>query len=422
MSRTDAEPVIGSSGVVSMSVASVIAAASGYLVLVLVARVIPPAANAEFLVFWSLLFASLGVLGGLQQEATRAVGTAELSVRCKPRGRARVFPWSMVIGAALAVVVAVASPWWRPTLLSNESGSGAALVLCAGALLYGGHLTLVGVLAGRRQWSVSALLIGGESLLRLAAVGVAATVGAGLYGLEVAVVSSTVFWIGMLLVSRTLRCATTARADVPPARLAARAAQAMLAAVGSAALIVGFPTLLRLSSTSDEWAAAAPLVLGISLTRAPLLIPLNAFQGVAIRYFLDPHHDRGAALRRVLLVLCGAGVVAASLALVVGPPLMVAFFGPQYRVGGPLLGALVLASTVLAALVVCGSGVLALGRHGAYVTGWLAATAIVVAILFLPLDIEARAVFSLVAGPALGTAVFVAALRRSGRSLVSSGE
>ena len=415
--RTDA--VIGGRGIASMGAAAALGALSGYLVLVIVARTVTRATNAEFLVFWSLLFTSFGVLGGLQQEATRAVGTAELTRA--PKDGAHVLPWFVGIGAAFAVVVAALSPWWRSALLSNDSSPAAALALCAAALVFSGHLTMVGTLAGQRRWSLSALLIGGESLLRLVVVALVALVGSGLSGLEVAVTVSTAFWLVLLLAARPLRRAATARADVGPRVLASRAGHAMLAALGSAALVVGFPTLLRLSSSADEWLTAAPLVLAISLTRAPLLIPLNAFQGVAISYFLGSG-KRAAALVRVVAVIAAAGVAGAVVAAVIGPPLMEAFFGATYRVDGLLLGALTLAAVALAILTMTGAGTLALARHRYYAAGWLVATAVSVALLFVPLALDARALLSLAVGPLAGIAVHAVGMRgNEGHRVVAEG-
>ncbi|HEY3548223.1 MAG TPA: hypothetical protein VGK17_19290 [Propionicimonas sp.] len=412
--------VIGGAGIASVGVASLVAAASGYLVLIVVARRLSPAANADFLVYWSLLFGAFAVLGGLQQEATRSVGAAGLSAETGDRRGARVLPWSLLIGAGFALLAALTAPWWQPALLAGQPPAVVA-VLCVAAVAFTGHMTLVGILAGQRRWSTSALLTGGESALRLVVVGVAAFLGASLAGFEVAVAVSTVFWLAVLVVSRPARAALPARSVDAPRRMTSRALQAMLAALGSGALVVGFPSLLRLSSDSAQWASAAPLVLAISLTRAPLLMPLNAYQGVAISYFLDPRRKRAAALVRVVGAIVGVGIVGAALAAVVGPWLMAAFFGPTYRVSGLLLGALTLAAVALAVLTMTGAAVLALGRHRAYAAGWLVATAVSLAVLFTGLPLAQRAVVSLVAGPVVGVALHAWAVLTSGSAISIPG-
>jgi hypothetical protein len=412
--RDEGTAVIGGRGVASVGVASAVAAASGYLVLVIVARYVEPSVNADFLVYWSLLFGGFGILGGLQQEATRSVGSVELGGTTGAR-RTRILPWSLTLAAAGAAVAACLAPWWRPQLLDGQPVLPVA-VLCVAGVAFAGHVTLVGALAGRRQWTTSSFLIGAESALRVVLTVLAVVVGADLVGLEVAVSASAVLWVVMLPLSRRLRAATGAQADSGPGRMVARQVQAMLAAAGAAALVVGYPTLLRATTPDAQWATAAPLVLAISLTRAPLLMPLNAFQGVAISYFLDPRRKRGAALVRILAVVVAVGVVGATAAFAVGPWLMATLFGESYRVDGPLLLGLTLASTALAVVTLTGSAALALGRHLAYAGGWFLATAVSAAVLLTDLPLATRAVMSLAVGPVAGACVHLLAVRSASRA------
>lgn len=52
--------------------------------------------------------------------------------------------------------------------------------------------------------------------------------------------------------------------------------------------------------------------------------------------------------------------------------------------------------------MVTGAVTLAVGRHRAYLIGWLLATVVAVAILFGPGTLELRSVLALIAGPTLG--------------------
>ena len=71
---------------------------------------------------------------------------------------------------------------------------------------------------------------------------------------------------------------------------------------------MGFPVLLK--ATSGELGAAGGIViLAVTLTRAPLLVPLTAMQGNLIAYFVD---HRSARLRALLLpaaVVVGLGAL-----------------------------------------------------------------------------------------------------------------
>lgn len=402
--------VIGGRGLASVGVASIVAAGAGYVVLLVVARHLSPAVNADFLVYWALLFGGFGILGGVQQEATRSVGTAERLGTA--RTGARVLPWSIVIGAGAALVAFALAPWWRPLLLGQNSSTAIVAVLALASVAYSGHLAMVGTLSGERRWTASSVLIGGESALRLVFVCAAVLLGARLVGVEVAAAASAAVWLLAIPFSAVLRRAARARGDGAVRAMVPRVLQAMLASAAAAALVVGFPALLRATTSEAQWADAAPLVLAISLTRAPLLLPLNAYQGVAISYFLDPHRSRARALVRIILIIVAVGLVGAVVAALIGPWLMT-IFGPKYAVSGLLLGALTLASAALAVLTLTGSGVLALGRHFWYAAGWFVATVVSIAILLTDLPLDERAVLALAIGPVVGVGVHLFALRSS---------
>ena len=110
-----------------------------------------------------------------------------------------------------------------------------------------------------------------------------------------------------------------------------------MASSATAALVVGFPLLLRLTTSDAAYSTAAPLILAVSLTRAPLLIPLGSYQGVAITHFVD-HPDRVIGLlARIGAVVAVITAVGSGLASLIGPWLMTAFFGDSYGVSPVLL-------------------------------------------------------------------------------------
>src|ERR1035437_10205405 len=111
----------------------------------------------------------------------------------------------------------------------------------------------------------------------------------------------------------------------------------MVGTASSAVLVVGFPVVLRFASSDVEWITAAPLLLAISLTRAPLLLPLQAYQGVAIALFLNERSRGITVLLRPASAILGVGTLGAAGAYLLGPLIMSAFFGPGYRVAGRLL-------------------------------------------------------------------------------------
>ena len=108
----------------------------------------------------------------------------------------------------------------------------------------------------------------------------------------------------------------SARADVGLGPFLARILSACSAAAASALLLVGFPVLLRATTPDAEFATAAPLILAVSLSRAPLLVPLGAYQTVAVTKVMI------GGLRTLLgptLVVVGATLLGALLAYPLGP-------------------------------------------------------------------------------------------------------
>ena len=395
-------------GAAGVGLASVISALSGYLILVIAARTLGPERNADFLLFWALMFGMFGILAGLQQETTRSVGSAELGTSPSQRP-VRVLPVSLLVGLGAAAVVGATSVMWSAPALGSGSWP-VVVALCVAVPAYAGHLAMIGALTGHRSWRVYSALVSSEATVRLLLVVLVVLAGATTHGLEIASSAAAAVWTVFVVVSSTGRRAARATGDCDSGQFLNRSGHAMLAAASSAVLVVGFPVLLRVTASSLEWTTAAPLLLAISLTRAPLLMPLNAFQGVAITHFLR-EQDRGMALLlRPATAIVGVGTLGAAGAYLVGPFIMVAFFGPAYHVSGLLLAGLTLAAACLALLTLTGSAVLATGRHKAYAIGWFLSSVASVALLMIDLPLASRSVLSLSIGPLLGIGIHLSAL------------
>lgn len=411
-----APPAAGARGTAGVGIASLVAAGAGYLVLLITARTLSKADNADFLTFWSLLFFLFGTLGGLQSEVTRAVHESGVAGReragTEPPRAARVLAVAGVVGLALAAVTAASAPLWAPSVLTPAPLALTCLVV-VGALAFAGHAGTAGSLAGSGHWTAFSGLVGAEATVRLVLVGVAAALGAGVVGLAAATAAAAGTWLVVTAAVPAVRAAAGRRTGAPLAAMVRPTALAMLGAASNAALVVGFTVLLRATTDDRVFDAAAPLILAIQLTRAPLLIPLGAYQGMAITYVLR-HRDRGLApLVRIAGAVVAVGVVAAGLAAAVGPWLMATLFGASYRVDGLILFELTLAAAVLALLTLTGAAAIAVRAHGAFSLGWVAATVAAAACLLLPASIETRAVLGLAVGPLVGVVVHAVAVRRA---------
>ena len=397
-------------GARGVAVAGIVVAATGFVVQALVSRTASAADTALFLVFWSLLFAVVGITGGIQNESTRAVRAAlHDEVRPDVQG-ARVVPVGLAVGGLIALAVLATSPLWASSVLQEHTVAGVVLVAVA-ALLFSGHASATGALAGAGAWKVYARVVGLESVVRLVLVVAVVVVSATLFNLMVASAVATAAWLLALAASRQVRSTLTMRADRPARRYVSGLGHAIVASSSTAILVVGFPVLIQLTTPDDVVTAAAPLLLAISLTRAPLLLPLNAFQGVAIAHFVEHPERRARTLTVIVGIVVVVGAVGAGLAALVGPWLMEVVLDQQ--IGSGVLAALTGAGALLALLTLTGTAVLALGKHRAYSAGWAVASILAVLLLLPPWALEQRVLLSLWISPLVGASIHAAALVRS---------
>lgn len=192
------------------------------------------------------------------------------------------------------------------------------------------------------------------------------------------------------------------------------AAHSIAAAGASAILVMGFPVLLK--ATSGELGAAGGVViLAVTLTRAPLLVPMTAMQGNLIAYFVDHHSARLRALLVPAAVVAALGAVGVAAAFLLGPWLLRVAFGTDYQASGALLAWLTAGAVSIALLTLTGAATVAAAQHRAYSLGWVSATVAAALLLLLPLALETRTVVALLCGPLVGIVVHLAALAPNNR-------
>jgi O-antigen/teichoic acid export membrane protein len=315
--------------------------------------------------------------------------------------------------AVVAFVVVGSERLLGPGVGTGEAWA-AALLMGLGVAGYAFNSTAVGALTGRRQWSWCATVIGSEASARLVLTVVAAVVGAGLLGMVAGSATAALAVLVVLALAAGARPAMATATDCAGRTLGWRIGQSMLAQAAAAAVIVGFPVMLAATTVPSDYRHAAPLILAISLTRAPLLVPLNAVQGVAVSYLVHAGRRFGRALVVVIGVLTAVGLVGSLLAWTIGSWLMETLFGSGYRVEGWVLGLLTLSAMLLAVLTVTGATCQATERHAVFLGGWVAATCTTALLLLLPGTLEQRSVTALLVGPAVGIGIHVVALLLGG--------
>lgn len=369
---------------------------AGYVVLVLAARVLDPATNAAFLVFWGAMFAVFGALVGLTTETTRAVFSS------RGTGSTAVLPAVLGLAGTVAFAVGISGLAWAPLLFGDPWPSLLAAMV-VGIVLFGLQQGLNGAAAGTSAWNAYSLFVGSEAVMRLVLCALVVVAGGHLLGLAWAVALACGTWVGWLLLRRDHRRLVHVRVAGTASGLVRRMLVACSATGASALLLVGYPVLLRVTTPAEVFAGAAPIVLSVSLSRAPLLVPLGIYQNVLVTRVI---RDGLRVLRPIIGGLAVLTAIGSVLAWWVGPWLL-HVINPTYDVSGGVFAGLVLAAGLVAALTLTGAATVALDRHAVYLAGWLVATAASWLVLLAPGSLEGRVLVSLAAGPAVGIAVHV---------------
>jgi O-antigen/teichoic acid export membrane protein len=389
----------------SIGVSSIVSASLALVLLVFAGRTLGADGYSHFLVVWGLFFALTGVLPGLQQEVVRSVATARAD---DIHGR-EPFVGALVIGTLGLLVILASGPIWARRLV-DQNALAVAAVLGVGFLCYAWANHVNGTLAATRQWRWYARAVLIDGVLRFLVVGGVLLAGVGSFGWAVALVAPGLTW-ALLAVSAQVRAATMSRGDSGALRFVQNAGHSMLSAGCSALVIAGFPVLLLIFGGDTGQGAAAGAVLAVLMaTRAPLLLFLNTYQGVAItRLVEDPAPIR--LMARWLRAGLAVSILAAVTGFAAGPTMLRLVFGSDYVVGRGVFVALVVSGFVLAGVTLTGWTALSLGRHSLFVSGWLTAVVATSALLTVDLPLQGRVSLALIGGPALGAAVHLLALR-----------
>lgn len=408
---TSAGPATRSS-VVRVGVATVISALCGYAVLYLAARDLEPAGFSIFAVFWGAFGLLAGAANGLLQESTREVRQAQQSPAAVTEGpHTRPLLVAVLVGCFAALAVAGSAPLWSGHVFV-ESRLISVVLLSVGIAGFCLHATLLGVLAGVNHWTEYGTLIVGDAAMRVAVATATFLIGWGLVGYLWATVAGSIAWLILLLASPASRAAARLLTPGSVVTFLRGTYHSIAAAGASAILIMGFPVLLKATS-ADLGAAGGVVILAATLTRAPLLVPLNAMQGNLIAYFVDQRALRVRALLAPALLVAGLGVAAVLVAGLLGPWLLRVAFGPAYLASGGLLAWLTTAAIAIALLTLTGAATVAAAMHRAYAVGWIGATLASTLLLLLPVSLETRTVVALLCGPVVGIIVHLVALCRN---------
>lgn len=392
--------------------ATVLGGLVGYAVQAAVLSQLDPAAYLRFSVFWSALYLVISGLAGIQQEVTRAT---RFSARRQQHTSNTARNFGALTSVAFFGAIVSLGPLWGPLVFGDDWSWSLVVALAMGAASYVVVAVFCGTMYGLHQWRTLAVMISSDALLRLAFIGILLSFSGARELLPWAVILPFPFTV--LVVWAVVRKHTRGRSilDVNLKSLAWNSARTVSGSVATGILISGFPLFLSLASRNDSAAAVGTLIAVVTLTRAPLVIPFLALQSYLLVFFRDHTSSFWRVFGLILGAIAVATAVASGLAWWLGPSLL-GFFGPGYTVEASTAGLLVASAAFTAALCASGPAVLARNGHAAYSAGWIAAAVGVVALLFLPLDLDSRSILALAVGPAIGLVVHLIYLVRITRA------
>ena len=401
----------GGHGFRTILVATALAGAAGYVIQALAGWGLEPEGYAAFGVFWATLYLLVGAVAGIQQEIARASRPAAAS---RPLGDTRrLLRFGAIAALVVASTVVASAVVWAPPVLGDDWAM-ALPPLVVGATAYVGFATLTGVLYGRRRWGLLAALIIADPVLRLVAVAAALTTGSRVL-LEWAIVAPIPLTLALGLALILLRRQSPTAVDRSVRVLLANAARTVLGAAAMAVLISALPLFIAAGSVHESAADIGAVIFNVTVTRAPLVIPVLAFQGWLVVHFRD-RSDWAAGVTRLLSAIGAAGLLLSVLAWLFVPPVLAAMFGAGYALDPWLTAGIVATSTLTAALSASGAIVVARGGHSAYLFGWATAALLTVICLFLPIDLTTRLLVALAVGPAVGLGIHIAYLVSQARN------
>lgn len=403
-------------GLTLILASTVVAGAAGYIVQALVPAFSEQSDYLTFTVTWSAMYLVVAAVAGLQQEVTRAA-----SPRLGSASPRRVLMTFTVTAAAVCAVAVLATSFlWAPAAFGAEAVAVMPSIL-VGTVGYVLVAVLSGVFYGARRWRAVAGMTVVDSLLRLTTV--TTVVALGLTGSAYAWAIALPFLgsFAVLWVIDGRRAVNEIRLDAPLSTLARNSVSTVGAALATGVMISGLPLVLGVTSTGLGDTTLAAVILVITLTRAPLIIPLLALQSYLVVTFRDGPR---LAARRTLVwggMLLGVTATLSVASVVVGPWVVELLYHGRYQLAPGVYAVIVASAGLTALLCLTGPAALARGRHRSYVAGWsMSSVALLAGLALAPSDVWAT-VGVIACAPLLGAAVHLWALRGGPGQLAAEG-
>lgn len=404
-----------SSGLRAILIATGVSGVLGYAIQLLAPRMLADdAAYVTFSVYWSTLYLLVAALSGVQQEVTRAA---------RPVAGERPSPvlvqFTVVAAAAAVAGVGVLSLLIGSRILPDHTALLTAS-LCVGVVGYLLVAVLSGVLYGLRLWKAVASLTIVDVALRAALVLIGLALGLPPEAVAFAIslpfgLAFLVVWVGM-----RSRVVGQFRLDVSLRPLLTHTAGTVIAAAAMGLIMNGMPMLLGAVAGREDAAVLASLILAITVTRAPIVVPLLALQS----YFISLMRGGGRVVRRRVLFALGAGaagvLVLSAAAAFAGPWAIRLVSAGRSDIDPAMMAAITAGAGLVAMMCLTGPALIAERRHVPNMAGWVVAALLTLACLQIPTGIEMKVAIAMIVPPVGGVAVHLVAIWREKPTRVSA--
>jgi O-antigen/teichoic acid export membrane protein len=392
---------LAGTGVASVASATVFAAASGFVVTLLAARLLQPAEYSQFATAWAILYMAVAALNGVQQETARS--TTELQRTRQPGDHAMpaVLLLALVVGLDVVVVLFVVPGY---AMLAD----GAIWFVSFMVFFIAGQMLLSGALVGTDRLASYASVTIVESGVRLALFLLSAVslLRGDLFSLVIYAMVPFLAWFVVGIPTGWVRTTVAVRGEGSWRRQLRSYLTVGAAALVTGLLTTGMPALLSGMLLGADAGTLGTIILVVTLTRAPLMMPLTAFQSTIVAYLVKRRLDIQIVLKTVVAVI-GGGIFLAALAGMIGPLLLRWLFGDAYAATGWILFGATFASISLALLFLTGAWVLARGSQSGYLFVWAAGAVGTIGCLLIPFDPWSRTIIALTLGPLTGVLIGV---------------
>jgi O-antigen/teichoic acid export membrane protein len=390
------------SGVLPISLGSIVSAGTAYVFLVVAARVLGPVRYGSLASFWALVFLlGPGAFGPLEQEVCRAMSAR----RSAGLGDRPVVVRCAQVGGALLVVLLIAVVA-TSGILTHRFFAGHWLLVVGLAFALAGYCVMQltwGILAASRHFGSYGLVVGGEGVARLIlCVGllIAGTRSPGLFALTVGLAPFAAVAVGW-------RSTRVELAPGPPQPWGPTATAITYLLGGSACrqfLITIGPLVVQVLSTSGDAGATGRFLAAVTLTRVPLFLFSAALAALLPRLAAQASSGErrqfAATIRKLSYGVIALALVAGLLSATIGPALVRLFFGADYRVSPGELLLLSLACTGYLLAAVLSYGLIAVGGQLWTTIGWAIGCVMFIAFVAVaaPLELVSRVAWGFLVG------------------------